>query len=273
MTGVLEVLMNIARWISSRLDWSRPSSWLLAAVVVANLLMAVVHLASAPDPVADSGDLVAAAAPEPEAEAEPEPEPEPEPVAPEAEEPPASDEPRRDVQPAAERTSPPAPSLPVEPVAVPALARREPPGPEGVCRRWAPVASAAEAEALAERLDLEDYDIVPVGEAGAPEFLVWVQAPLDAEGAGQAMEVLAGAGVDSYVLQRTEQATVLAVGVFSSRSRAENHLSRMQELGFEGAMNTLGKAPTAHVLRAVVPADWAGAVAFEGPCGDIAPAQ
>ncbi len=286
MTGVVEVLMNIARWISSRLDWSRPSSWLLAAVVAANLLMAGVLLVGGRSDPVDSAETLAAAA---DSELPPAPESERKigaesPAGGAVAGPAAADSPApeqtaerapaaapRSSQPAAAK--PPVASLPIEPVAVPPIAHRELPGPERVCRHWAPVANPAEAEALAQRLDLEAYEIVAVEQVADAEFLVWVQVPLDAQAAQQSMDALASEGVDSYVLQRTEEATVLAVGVFSSRARAEGHLSRMRDLGYEGAMNTLGKTETAHVLRAVVPADWAGAVAFEGPCDDIAPVR
>lgn len=213
--------------------WNRPSSLLLMAVVTANVLVPVAHFW--PD------DHAAA-----------------------------------EGRPANHRETVAAPRVRVEPVHSAAPARRVAHRRVApVCRAWGPFAEIAEAETLARRLELGagSFEVFEAVHADRQNHLVTVRALESWQDADRLVAELAAHDIDSHLLDPRPDGHVLAVGVFSSERRAAAQRRRLEELGYQAAVEPLQSARrTYHLLARVVP-QAAAQLPASSACGDIAPLQ
>lgn len=223
-------------------DWSRPSTFLLVAVLAANLVLPLAHYWPERTIHASSAKVAV---------------------------------------PAGSRSAPSmavtarrAPARPVEPVDLPVTARRvahkaAPP----VCRAWGPFTDVAQAESVAAQLALDplDFEVFESEVRARPDYLVTVQTPGPRRVAIRTVEELSAQGVESYLLDRP--GNVLAVGVFSNQARAETQRRLMDELGFAAVVEPLDRSHQVYHLMARVPADVEPVIPPAAACGEIAPME
>jgi cell division septation protein DedD len=175
----------------------------------------------------------------------------------------------------AESVTPDSAAAGIGPVVVPEVERRVlPAGPAMMCLAWGPFGDPNEAESLAASLALEPdgYEVYEAAERVNATYLVSVAVPGAPEAANEALERLQGAGVDAaYLLSREDGVSKLALGVFSSRARAEQLRTQVGEMALKGIIKELEETRPVYHLMARLPADARPTVEAEGLCNDIAP--
>lgn len=227
-------------------DWSRPSTFVLAAVLAANLALPVAHFWPA-----DGGSATPAAVAAPARSR-------------------AATAARAPVATGRQTAGRQA----VEPVDPPIVAKRvvHKPAPP-VCRAWGPFTELTQAESVAAALELDpmDFEVFESQVRARPDYLVTVQASGSRRSAARIVEELRTQDVESYLLDRP--GNVLAAGVFSNQARAEMLRRRLDELGYGAAIEPLDRSHRVYHLMARLPADREPAIPAAGACGDIAPIE
>ncbi len=216
--------------------WDRPSTWMLAGVLTANVALPVTHFWGA-------GDLPAAAE-------------------------------ARSANAVAQ-----APSSAIEPIRVALPDRRPAPAastaavPARLCLAWGPFTKASEAQSMASRLDLVEstFEIRASEVPAPPDYLVTVHTPGSRDDVRSTLQTLAAHHVDSYVLERRDDGSVLAAGVFSAPGRAQSQRRRLRELGYSAEVQPLGRTREVYHLLAEVPAGREPEIPAVAACDHIAP--
>ena len=223
------------RLMSFIADWNRPSTLLLAAVLAANVVMPLVHFW----PREAGADEAVRTAPQA-----------------------SSRSPAR--APSGQAVEPIVAALPAKRVA---LQKAAP-----VCRAWGPFTASEEAESAAARLQLEttDFEVLEADVPARPDYLVKVRAPGSREAAGRAISELRSLDVDSYILERDRQGSVLAAGVFSNPARAESLRRKLTGLGYDATVAQLDRSHRVYHLMARLPPDFEPEIPAAGTCSDIA---
>lgn len=247
--------------------WSLPSSWVLTAVITVNLLLPVAHFWQG-----GAGADASSGAEEPAADSDRVPQ---QPVAgtrPGA----AAALPAETAGAKAGPREPGRAQAQIAPVVPPERGRRVAMHElVPVCRAWGPFSELAEAETLAVRLHLDgdDFEVFHATVEDRPDYLVTVTTAGPRDEIQRTLHELQTRGVDSYILDRGSDQAVLAVGVFSNHERALVQQRRLQELGYEGAIEPLQRPREVYHLMARIPPDLEPEVPSVGSCSDIAPLE
>jgi hypothetical protein len=144
-----------------------------------------------------------------------------------------------------------------------------------VCRAWGPFDDPDDARALARMLGVAevDYELFEETLEGRQDHLVRVRSPGQRDAAQRLRQELLDRGFDNYLLQPGEAGYALAVGVFSSVSRAETQQRRLLDLGYDAVIEPLGQRRIRYHLLARVPVDLEMKNSHARRCGDIASTQ
>lgn len=197
----------------TRVAWSRPSTLVLIALVVANLALAAVNLRSRGGS-GEPGPARAVPRPLPQLTVREAP---------------------------AQAASPAAPATAAGGDAPPCHAF----GPFEERR-------AARALAAKLALEEGTFRVLGADVAAPARFLVYVRTTLDDSAVRRGLGALEALGVESYVLERVAAEARLAAGVFSARARAEALQARLGDAGFDAAIRPLPRSRRLYYLLARV---------------------
>ena len=139
-----------------------------------------------------------------------------------------------------------APAAPPEPLPQPRPAQR------GACVALGPFETRDEATAIGDEIVAGGGEtlIVEDSEVGEPDYFVYVEPAASRALAHRTWRELVAQGIDAFVIPRGERENGVSVGVFSRRELAEAQHSRVSELGFAVATQTVRRSHVAYLLHA-----------------------
>ncbi len=134
----------------------------------------------------------------------------------------------------------------------------EEPGAALVCRAWGPFTGNGALEAAREALlgVADEVEVVLRQVEAAPDYLVYLETDDNPDNARRLMKELESQRIDAYVIAGGPFLNAVSAGVFSNRERAENLVSKLDELGYRPRLEALPRAQDVRHLVARVPEDF-----------------
>lgn len=122
------------------------------------------------------------------------------------------------------------------------------------CRVWGPEPSPEAFTELATKLRSSGGfpEIVSTKVRGRAEYLVYVDHLDSRDNAKRAAQELEALKIESYLMTQADKTPVVSVGVFSSQDRAQVHMQRVSELGYEVGIEAMSRSQTVYNMTAHV---------------------
>lgn len=122
------------------------------------------------------------------------------------------------------------------------------------CRVWGPEPSPEAFTELATKLRSSGGfpEIVGTKVHGRAEYLVYVDHLDSRDNAKRVAQELESLKIESYLMTQADETPVVSVGVFSSQDRAQVHMQRVSELGYEVVIEEMSRSQTTYNMTAHV---------------------
>lgn len=143
-----------------------------------------------------------------------------------------------------------------------------------VCRSWGPFTSEESLAQIRAKVALA-ADSVQVRQdemTSAPDYLVYLDSDNNLDNARRLLKEMESQELDAYVIAGGEYVNSVSAGVFSNRSRADQQMRKLRDLGYEPRLESLERIQTVHYLTARVPEGFNVEGAEASPCEEIASA-
>ncbi len=122
------------------------------------------------------------------------------------------------------------------------------------CRVWGPQPSPEAFTELAIKLRSSGGfpEIVSTKVRGRAEYLVYVDHLDSRDNAKRAAQELEALKIENYLMTQADETPVVSVGVFSSEDRAQVHMQRVSDLGYEVVIEEMSRSQTIYNMTAHV---------------------